>query len=166
MEEAKFRIDLGDERLWHGDQPVQIGNKAFQLLRLLVSNPNRLLTKDHILDAVWGDVCVSEGLIKEYVHDLRLALGDDPKHPKFIETVRGRGYRFLGGVKVTDASTSAEARRKPVTNLPSLAVLPFTNLSGDPEQEYLSDGITEDIITELSRFPSLFIIARNSLFFL
>ncbi len=99
VEKVKYRLDLGDERLWHGDQPVQISNKAFQLLRLLVGNPNRLLTKDHILDAVWGDVCVSEGLIKEYIHDLRLALGDDPKQPRYIETVHGRGYRFLGGVE-------------------------------------------------------------------
>ncbi len=164
MEKAKYRLDLGDERLWHGDQLVQISNKAFQLLRLLVSNPNRLLTKDHILDAVWGDVCVSEGLIKEYVHDLRLALGDDPKQPRFIETVRGRGYRFLGGVEEGERAESAVARRKPGTHPPSLAVLPFTNLSGDPEQEYFSDGITEDIITELSRFRSLFVIARNSSF--
>ena len=79
METAKFRLDLGDERLWNGDQPVQITNKAFQLLRLFVSNPNCLLTKDHILDGVWHDVWVSEGLIKEYVHDLRQALCDYPK---------------------------------------------------------------------------------------
>jgi TolB-like protein len=164
VEKAKFRLDLGDERLWHGDQPVEIGNKAFQLLRLLVSNPNRLLTKDQILDAVWGEVCVSEGLIKEYVHDLRLALGDDPKQPRFIETVRGRGYRFLGGIEEDERTESAEARRRPKSHSPSLAVLPFINLSGDPEQEYFSDGITEDIITELSRFRSLFVIARNSSF--
>jgi TolB-like protein/cytochrome c-type biogenesis protein CcmH/NrfG len=164
VEKAKYRLDLGDERLWHGDQPVQISHKAFQLLRLLVSNPNRLLTKDHILDAVWGDVCVSEGLVKEYVHDLRLALGDDPKQPRFIETVHGRGYRFLGGVEDGDTIAGAEARRTPVADPPSLAVLPFTNLSGDPQQEYFSDGITEDIITELSRFRSLFVIARNSSF--
>ena len=73
METAKYRLDLGDERLWNGDQPVRISNKAFQLLRLFVANPERLLTKDDILDGVWHDVCVSEGLIKEYVHDLRLA---------------------------------------------------------------------------------------------
>ncbi len=57
VEKAKYRLDLGDERLWHGDQPVQINNKAFQLLRLLVGNPNRLLTKDHILDDA-NDLCV------------------------------------------------------------------------------------------------------------
>ena len=121
VEKAKYRLDLGDERLWHGDQPVQINNKAFQLLRLFVSSPNRLLTKDHILDAVWGDVCVSEGLIKEYVHDLRLALGDDPKEPRFIETVRGRGYRFLGGVEVIDRALDDATPSEPRTEPPSLA---------------------------------------------
>ncbi len=164
VEKAKYRLDLGDERLWHGDQPVQINNKAFQLLRLLVSNPVRLLTKDHILHAVWGDVCVSEGLVREYIHDLRVALGDDPKQPRFIETVRGRGYRFLGGIEECGAPAGAEAQMKPGTPPPSLAVLPFTNLSDDPEQEYFSDGITEDIITELSKNPYLSVISRNSTF--
>ena len=96
---ADYRLDLADERLWRGNEPVQIGAKAFRLLRLLVSNPDRLLTKEDILNSVWGDVIVSEGLVKEYVHDLRVALGDDPKDPKFIETVHGRGYRYLGGVE-------------------------------------------------------------------
>jgi TolB-like protein len=162
VEKAKYRLDLGDERLWHGDQPVQISNKAFQLLRLLVGNPNRLLTKDHILDAVWGDVCVSEGLIKEYIHDLRLALGDDPKQPRYIETVHGRGYRFLGGVEAVDRPADIDQQTPP--DKPSLAVLPFTNISDDTKEEYFADGITEDIITELSRFRSLFVIARNSSF--
>ena len=162
VEKVKYRLDLGDERLWHGDQPVQISNKAFQLLRLLVGNPNRLLTKDHILDAVWGDVCVSEGLIKEYIHDLRLALGDDPKQPRYIETVHGRGYRFLGGVEAVDRPADIDQQTPP--DKPSLAVLPFTNISDDTKEEYFADGITEDIITELSRFRSLFVIARNSSF--
>jgi TolB-like protein len=161
---AGYMLDLRDERLWHGDQPVRIGNKAFQLLRLFVRNPNRLLTKDHILDAVWGDVCVSEGLIKEYVHDLRLALGDDPNQPRFIETVRGRGYRFLGGIEEGGSLRGANTQTTSETPIPSLAVLPFTNLSADPDQEYFSDGITEDIITEVSRFRSIFVISRNSSF--
>ena len=164
VEKAEYRLDLGDERLWHGEQPVEISNKAFQLLRLLVSNPNRLLTKDHILDAVWGDVCVSEGLIKEYIHDLRLALGDDPKQPRFIETVHGRGYRFLGGIDESNDPAVVETRREHGTHPPSLVVLPFANLSDNPKQEYFSDGITEDIITELSRFSELIVIARNSSF--
>jgi TolB-like protein/cytochrome c-type biogenesis protein CcmH/NrfG len=162
VEKLKYRLDLDDERLWIGDQPVEIGNKAFQLLRLLVSNPNRLLTKDQILDAVWGEVCVSEGLVKEYVHDLRLALGDDPKQPRFIETVRGRGYRFLGGVEIVNRTPTTESHAPP--DKPSIAVLAFANMSGDVDQEYFADGLSEEIITELSRFRSLFVIARNSSF--
>jgi TolB-like protein len=162
VEKAKFKLDLGDERLWRDDQPIPLGNKAFELLRLFVSNPKRLLTKDEILDSVWGEISVSEGLVKEYVHDLRFALGDDPQRPQFIETVRGRGYRFLGGVEAIGRPVGPD-RQTPLDK-PSIAVLPFTNMSGDPEQEYFSDGITEDIITELSRFRSLFVIARNSSF--
>ena len=82
---------MTDERLWMGDRHVPLSNKAFQVLRLFVNNPNRLLTKDFILDEIWGDICVSEGLVKEYIHDLRAVLGDDPKQPVFIETVRRRG---------------------------------------------------------------------------
>ena len=162
MKAAKYRLDLGDERLWHGDQSVPIGNKAFQLLRLFVDNPNRLLTKDDILDGVWRDVCVSEGLVKEYVHDLRLALGDDPKRPRFIETVHGRGYRFLGGVEAVDRAVHAEGRTP--LDTPSIAVLPFVNISADPEQDYFADGLSEEILTALSLVPWLFVIARNSSF--
>ena len=162
VEKAKYKLDLSDERLWRGDQPIPLGNKAFKLLRLFVTNPKRLLTKDEILDSVWGEISVSEGLVKEYVHDLRFALGDDPQRPQFIETVRGRGYRFLGGVEAIRRPVDADGRTP--LDRPSIAVLPFTNMSGDPEQEYFSDGITEDIITELSRFRSLFVIARNSSF--
>jgi DNA-binding winged helix-turn-helix (wHTH) protein len=162
VEKLEYRLDLGDERLWLGDQPVAISNKAFQLLRLLVDNPSRLLTKDRILDAVWGEVWVSEGLIKEYIHDLRSALGDDPKQPRFIETVHGRGYRFLGGIDKANDPAGAEAPREQGTDPPSLVVLPFANLSDDPKQAYFSDGITEDIITELSRFSGLLVIARRT----
>jgi len=161
---AKFRLDPKDERLWQGDRPIPIGNRAFQLLRLFVENPNRLLTKDDILDGVWRDVCVSEGLVKEYVHDLRAALGDDPKQPRFIETVHGRGYRFLGGVEEVKGPARPEASTTHAAHPPSLAVLPFANLCDDPQEDYFSDGITEDIITELSRFSGLMVIARNSSF--
>lgn len=160
----EYRIDLGDERLWLGDRRIDLGNRAFQMLRLFVGNENRLLTKHDILDAVWGNICVSEGLVKEYVHDLRLALGDNPRSPIFIETIRGRGYRFLGGIAVVDERRGETLEQALPASIPALAVLPFANLSADPGQEYFSDGITEDIITELSRFPELSVVARNSSF--
>ncbi len=100
----EFRLDLDDERLWQGDRQVRIGPKAFELLCLFVRHKNRLLTKDTILDEIWSDLVVTEGLVKEYVSDLRHALGDDPKNARYIETVRGRGYRFLGGVQIVGAT--------------------------------------------------------------
>ena len=164
MDTARFRFDPDDERLWNGGKPVELSNKAFLLLRLFVSKPNRLLTKDDILEGVWGDVCVSEGLIKEYVHDLRKALGDDPKQPRFIETVRGRGYRYLGGIIDISGRGACQPEVTPVTPGLSLAVLAFANLSDDPAQEYFVDGISEDIIIGLSRNPHLSVIARASAF--
>ncbi len=156
-----FKLDLRDERLWRGDQLVRISNKAFQLLRLFVSNPNRLLTKDVILEEVWHDVYVSEGSIKEYVHDLRLALGDDPKRSRFIETVRGRGYRFLDGVEVvgdvTDLAAPAKLRSEP----PSLTVLPFTNLTGKERWSRFCRGLGDDLVTDLARYPDLMVIANG-----
>lgn len=163
MQWADFRIDLADERLWRGDETVHLSNRAFQLLRLFVDNANRLLTKDQILEGLWGDVWVSEGLVKEYVHDLRLALDDDPRNPRFIETVHGRGYRFLGGIDVENADpepAAATAEPEP----PFMLVLPFENMSGDPSQEFIADGLTEDVITELARFRSFRVIARNTAF--
>ncbi len=130
----EYRLDLADERLWLGDQPVTIGNKAFLILHLFVTNPNRLLTKNEILDAVWGDLCVSEGLVKEYVHDLRVALGDDPASPTFIETIRGRGYRFLGGIRVVEQPSKPALETSSATEVPSLVVLPFINLSDEAGQ--------------------------------
>ncbi len=159
MEKAKYRLDLSDERLLNGDQPVQLTNKAFQLLRLFVGNPNRLLTKDDILDGVWRDVCVSEGLVKEYVHDLRLVLGDDAKHPKFIETVHGRGYRFLGGVEELSRADGVAAAMKPRAHPPSLAVLPFANLTGKERWDRFCHGLSDDLIIDIARYPDLMVIA-------
>jgi len=163
MTTGRFKLDIDDERLWNGDKPVHLTNKAFRLLHVFIDNPDRLLTKDAILSALWGDVCVTEGLVKEYVHDLRVALGDDPKQPRFIETVRGRGYRYLGGIEMVDQSGPAN-NAKQKSHALTLAVLAFDNLSDDPEQDYFADGMSEDIIIGLSKNPHLSVISRNSSF--
>jgi TolB-like protein len=160
--ETKYRFDAKDERLWNGDQPVQITNKACQLLRLFVSNENRLLTKDDILKGVWHDVWVSESLVKEYVHDLRQALGDDPKNPRFIETVHGRGYRFLGGIEELQSKGAGQAggiaKREP-----TLAVLPIENLTGEERWGLFCQGLRDDLIIDLARYPNLIVIADKAL---
>ena len=158
---SEVRIDLRNQLLWRDGEPVKVGAKAFSLLRLLVENPDALLTKSQILDSVWGEISVSEGMVKEYVHDLRRALGDDPQRPRFIETVHGRGYRFLGGIKVLHADPEL---RRDFRGKSSIAVMPFTNISGNPGEEYFADGLTEELITALSFVPWLIVIARNSSF--
>jgi adenylate cyclase len=131
-------------------RPIVLGSRAFDVMMALIERRDRLVSKAELLDAVWPGVVVEENNLSVQISALRRALG-----PQAIATVTGRGYRF------TDpTATSSPAA---IHHSPSVAVLPFTNLSGDA-QDYLSDGLAEDIITELSRFSELLVIARNSAF--
>ena len=104
-----FRIDAADERLWRGKDVVRLTNKAFSVLRYLAERPARLVTKDELLEAVWPDTNVSEAAMTVCIRELRQALGDDAQAPQFVETVRGRGYRFVAKVTIGDR-TPAEGR--------------------------------------------------------
>ncbi len=157
-----LRLDVRDERLWDGDQAIRLTPKAFALLRHLVQNPNRLLTKDEILEKVWPDTFVSEGLVREYVQDLRQALNDDPKEPRFIETVHRRGYRFLGDIEITGDDANSLPSQSGQASPPAIAVLQFENLAGDEGWGHFAAGLCDDIITDLTRYPDLQVIARYS----
>lgn len=160
--ETQFRLDLSDERLWDGSIVVPLPRKTFSMLRYFVLHPNHLLTKEAILESIWPNTCVTEGSIKDYVKAIRRVLGDDPRQPRFVQTVRGRGYRYLGGIKVTGRhfGQSPQASRREAS--PAIAVLPFDNMSSDPELTYLADGLTEDLITALSKVRKLSVVARHS----
>jgi adenylate cyclase len=150
----------------------KIEPKAFDLLLYLVKNRGRVVTKDEIYERIWKGRIVSEATLSSCINAARQAIGDSGKSQMYIRTYSRRGFRFIADVDVlllqderashTPAPRSKEAPRFP--ERPSIAVLPFTNMSGDPEQEYFSDGITEDIITSLSKFKDLFVIARESSF--
>ncbi len=99
-----FRLDVCDERLWRGEDVVHLTNKAFAVLRYLAGHPQQLVTKDELLEAVWPDAYVSEAAMTVCIRELRQALGDNARTPQFIETVRGRGYRFLAPVTIVDRS--------------------------------------------------------------
>ena len=90
-----FRLDIADERLWHRQRPISLRAKSFALLRYLLEHPRKLLTKDALLAAIWPDTHVSEAALPSCIREVRLALGDDPRSPRFIETVHGRGCRFI-----------------------------------------------------------------------
>jgi len=90
-----FRLELANERLWRGSEPLSLRPKAFRLLRYLAEHPERLVTQEELLKALWQHGYVSDGLLRGYIRQLRKLLGDDAKHPRFIETTGGRGYRFI-----------------------------------------------------------------------
>jgi adenylate cyclase len=152
---------------------VELRRKSFEVLRYLLASSGRLVTKDEVLQAVWPNVVVSDESLAQCVSEVRRAIGDEDQTT--IKTVPRRGYRFVAAVHrvdaprapVTDRSTPrmlSHSSSRPNADRPSIAILPFVNLSGDPGQDYFSDGVTEDIITELSRFSELLVIARNSSF--
>ena len=140
--------------------------KSFDALRFLLENSGRLISKDEFIKTIWPNTVVSDDSLTSCVSDVRRAVGDLDQ--TVIKTVPRRGYIFTASVTVREPVDSQaamkEALERALPEKPSLAVLPFTNMSCDPAQEYLSDGMTEDIITELTRFRDLFVIARNSSF--
>ena len=165
-----FRLDAADARLWCESQPVRLTTKALQVLSYLAERPGQLVTKDELFSAVWPDTVVSDATLTSNIQAVRQALGDDPRQPQYLETVYRRGFRFIAPTAATDASgPSAElpvlsARALPLPEKPSLIVLPFVNMSHDPEQEYFSDGLTDVLTGDLSLLSSLLVIARNSAF--
>jgi TolB-like protein/DNA-binding winged helix-turn-helix (wHTH) protein/Tfp pilus assembly protein PilF len=219
---GQFVLDPRRRILSRADSPVTLTPKAFDVLTFLVQNPHRLVTKDELLQAVWGDTFVEEGNLTQYISHLRKALGDNSEDSRLIVTIARKGYQFTGDVTViaapevakeaavqvpatANSGAGAQVVLEPPTKeaLPGapkhwrkaavvaasalilvvvgymswrhfwpplrseklmLAVLPFQNLTGDSEREYLADGLTEETISQLSRLnpKQLGVIARTS----
>src|SRR5438105_9471996 len=220
---GRFSLDSRKRTLARADSPVPLTPKAFDVLLFLAQNPNRLVTKEELLQAVWGDTFVEEGNLAQYISHLRKALGDNPEDTRLIVTIARKGYQFTADVTVAEATDTAKqaaaqvpsanslADTQPVLGSPAdewgstgpkhwwnaaalaaltvilaavtytswrhfsrmtpppshkimLAVLPFENLTGDPNKEYLADGLTEETISQLGRLnpERLGVIARTS----
>ena len=221
---GQFALDIRKRTLSRADSPVSLTPKAFDVLLFLVQNPNRLVTKEELLQAVWGETFVEEGNLTQYISHLRKALSDNSEDARLIVTIARKGYQFTGDVSVAKAAEtrkqvavqapvteSSPADTRPALEFPTkgatpkiskygwkaavvavstlilvvvaymswrhfrpgtqlgtekimLAVLPFENLTGDPNQEYLADGLTEQTISQLGRLnpEQLGVIARTS----
>ena len=148
-------------------EPVPVGYRGFLLLSAFLDRPGKVLTKSDLIDAAWQGAIVEETNLSVQIASLRKHLGHAPEGGDWIATVPRVGYRFVGPVDCLpdgpDRDTSPSNIREPQSG-PSIAVLPFVNLSDDREQEYFADGMVEEIITALSRMRWLFVIARNSSF--
>ncbi|HEU0203408.1 MAG TPA: winged helix-turn-helix domain-containing protein [Burkholderiaceae bacterium] len=164
-------LDPTTRELRRGEAPVHVEPQVFDLLLYLLRNRDHVVGKDELLAAIWGKRIVSESTLASRINAARQVIGDDGEQQRFIRTVARRGVRFVGDVRdEADAGGAKDARAPPAAALPdfrgkpTVAVLPFHNLSGKPEQDYFSDAISEDIITVLSRYRTLVVIARNSAF--
>ena len=220
---GQFVLDSRRRTLSHADSSISLTPKAFDVLLFLAQNPNRLVTKEELLQAVWGDTFVEEGNLTQYIYNLRKALGDNSEDARLIVTIARKGYQFTADLTVAEAADTKQAvvqlptangslanaervlgnpadeavRKAPTlwrnaaalaaltvilaalsyvswrhfsgTTPPRshkimLAVLPFENLTGDPNKDYLADGLTEETISHLGRLSpeQLGVIARTS----
>jgi TolB-like protein len=153
------RLDLKRRELRRGTMLIDIEPKVFDLLAFLVQHRDRVVSKDDLLQAIWSGRIVSDSALTTRINAARRALGDDGTAQRLIRTFTRKGVRFVGEVMEMPDQTGLAAADKP-----SIAVLPFRNMSGDPEQEYFVYGMVEEIITALSRIRWLFVIAGNSSF--
>jgi TolB-like protein/cytochrome c-type biogenesis protein CcmH/NrfG len=161
-----YEIDVERRELRRAKIAVHVEPQVFDLLVYLVQNRDHVVSKDDIIASVWRGRIVSESTLTSRINAARTAVGDSGKNQKLIRTVARKGFRFVGTL---DPKSNASVTAMPLPALaaperPAIAVLPFANIGGDPEQEYFSDGISEDIITALSKLRWFFVIARNSSF--
>jgi TolB-like protein len=182
----EFVLDAGRRELRRGNSLVAVEPQAFDVIEYLIRNRDRVISKDELLAGVWKGRIVSESALSTCINAARTAIGDNGNTQRLIRTLPRRGLRFVADVDRPASSSDARAteRQAPVSpprtpgerndednhpaltapDRPSIAVLPFANMSDDREQEYFADGIADDIITALSRFRSFMVIARNSSF--
>jgi TolB-like protein len=174
---ADHTLDIDRRELRRGSEPVAVEPQVFDLLIYLVQNRDRVVSKDDLIASVWDGRIVSESTLTSRINAARKAISDNGEDQRLIRTIARRGFRFVGAVRTpssgdesarpTDSPDQPHEQSRPAlppSDRPAIAVLPFVNMSGDPEQEYFSDGITEDIITALSKLRWFFVIARNSSF--
>jgi TolB-like protein len=173
-----FSLNEDRQELRRGDELVAVEPQVFDLLQYLIENRERVVSKDDLIENVWDGRIVSDSTLTSRITSARQAVGDNGEDQRLIRTVARKGIRFVGEVSESQGNAAGSASSPtdaPLTishgsmvprlpEKPSIAVLPFTNMSGDSEQEYFSDGITEDIINALSRLRWFFVIARNSTF--
>jgi TolB-like protein len=166
-------LDIGRRELHRDGKVVAVAPQVFDLLKYLIRNREHVVSKDDLIAAIWDGRIVSDAALTTRLNVARGAIGDSGEEQRLIKTLPRKGFRFVGTVREVPAQAIDAVIENPLEAVkpalalpgkPSIAVLPFANLSSDPEQEYFADGMVEDIITGLSRSRSLFVIARSSTF--
>jgi TolB-like protein/cytochrome c-type biogenesis protein CcmH/NrfG len=177
-------LDVSLRELSRSGEPIPVEPQVFDLLIYLLQHRDHVVSKDDLIENIWGGRIVSESTLTSRINAARKAVGDTGHAQDLIRTIARKGFRFVGDVRVqcngvaagtiaaalpAPAPSPEPAAEPPRAHLPPLdraaiAVLPFANMSGEAEQEYFSEGISEDIITALSKLRWFYVIARNSSF--
>jgi TolB-like protein len=170
-------LDTDRRELRRGLAEVAVPPQVFDLLVHLIRHRDRVVSKDDLLSSIWHGRTVSESALFNRLNAARSAIGDTGEQQRLIKTLPRKGMRFVGDVREDGApngfaappsefgdATGRKASELALPERPSIAVLPFANMSGDPDQEHFADGMSEDLITGLARIRWLFVIARNSTF--
>ncbi len=166
-------LDLVRRELRRGGAVVQTRAKVFDMLSYLVTNRDRVLSREELLEYGWPGLTVSDGTLSSCIQAVRQAIGDDGRSPRHLKTLRGQGFRFVAEVRTEDApktqtgSNRVTGGRNPAharDDSLSIAVLPFANLNNDPNLDYLVAGLAEDVTTALSRFKAFTVIVQSSSF--
>lgn len=167
-------VDLRRQELRRGGSHIHVEPQVFDLLVHLLRNRDRVVSKDELLDTIWGGRIVSEAALSSRINAARKAVGDDGERQTLIKTVHKRGFRFIGDVAETPdddateaipvASTAEPPAAPPreVSHRPSVVVLPFANLSAEPDTDYFSYGLTEDVIRLLARHRWMDVLSRHT----
>ena len=159
-----FVLDPEAGALLRKGEPVPLGYRAMLLLTAFLDRPGEVLTKSDLIDAAWQGAAVEEGNLSVQIAALRKLLGQSPEGGDWITTVPRVGYRFARTLHPDEGGDAPGEEEGAHPRRPSIAVMPFANVSGERDQDYFADGITEDIITALGSFRWFFVIARNSSF--
>jgi len=160
---ANYRFDVETGRLWSGAEEVRLTPKASAVLKALVMQAGTPVSKDDLFASVWSGTAVSDDALTSCIQELRRALEDDARQPRFIETRHRRGYRFIAELSVATAAHVSDAPA-PKHDLSAIAVLPFADMSPGRDQDYLCEGLAEELINALTQIDGLRVASRTASF--
>ena len=159
-----YTLDTEQFRLSSSGVDVAIEPQVFDLLLYLIEYRDRVVAREELLGNLWKGKVVTDSALAARIKAARKAVGDDGNAQSVIKTFHGRGYQFVGKLELPTGSSIApiDVPHPELPDVPSIAVLPFTNLSGDPDQNYFADGLVEDIVSSLSKLHDLFVVSHYS----
>jgi TolB-like protein len=169
----EYAFDTDRRELHRGADVVSVAPQVFDLLDYLIRNRERVVSKADLINVIWNGRIVTDAALTTRLNVARTAIGDSGEEQRLIKTLPRKGFRFVGPVREAQGPAGAATADNPIEpprpalalpDKPSIAILPFTNLSSDPDQDYFADGMVDEITTALSRFKSLFVVASNSSF--